>query len=57
MAIYNVCSECGCAISIRKKAQEYLNKMLSETNDAVCHLCDPKSSWLNEKNPLGHIFF
>ena len=56
MPIFNICSECGSKVSTRKKRKEFQNKMLTETNNAVCHLCDPKSSWLNEENPLGHIF-
>lgn len=45
MPIYNVCCKCGRKIQTRDQKDQYLRRMLSSTNTAMCKLCEPNSSW------------
>lgn len=45
MPIENTCIECGRTIVIRKKNDCFLNKLLEESDVAVCKECDILSGW------------
>jgi len=45
MPIRNTCVTCGRKIITRTPAEIYLKQILMNTNDAVCSICNPRSTW------------
>ncbi len=44
--IYNICSQCGKSIKVRKPKDQRLAKALQDSKVAVCRGCDPTSFWI-----------
>lgn len=48
--VYNICSNCKKRIKTKAPHDPELLKWLEETNEAVCNICDPASSWVRAES-------
>ncbi|MEM2188908.1 MAG: hypothetical protein QXG35_06210 [Nitrososphaerota archaeon] len=48
--VYNICSNCGKKIKTKAPHDPELLRWLKETNEAVCNVCDPASSWVRAES-------
>jgi len=48
--IYNKCSKCGGNIKTRRTKDSFLSKLLEDSTDALCNVCNPASSWVRIEN-------